>query len=332
MRAGRGAAILVLVVLGAAAIGMDRSGAAFTATSANPGSQLSSAGTFGGSTSTTGVYTGNGVDDRTIDGLGFSPAVVTIKAVTAQPAVIRVAAQGGGDISKRMDTSPQGANQIQSLDPDGFSLGTAATVNSSGVTYHWLAYRELPGVIDVGTYTGNGSSSRAITGAGFSPDYVAVVPTAAQAPVERFTGMSASFRFDSGAGSSNGIRSLDSNGFTVGNNAAVNASGATFSYIALNEVPGIEVGSYSGNGADNRSITAVGFRPDWVTIRSSDTSSRMGIHRGATLTGDASQSFSATPDAANQIQRFEAGGFQLGSDVNVNRSGITHYYLAVLTD
>lgn len=315
------------LVASVAAAGAVRSSAAFTATSSTPVNSFATAETFGGTTVATGTYAGNGIDNRAITGIGFEPDVVLIKGAGSQAAVIRTSAQSG-DVSKAMTTAAQASNQIQSLIANGFTLGTAATVNSNGVPYQWLALLETPGVVDIGTYTGNGASSRVITGTGFSPEYVTVIPATAQAPVERFEAMSSSFRFDRGAGATARINSLDSDGFTLGNNAAVNGSGSAYTYLAVNEVPGVEIGSYTGNGG-HREITGVGFRPDFLNIRNAGTTSRRGIWRTAPVNGDSSLSFSATANAANLIEEITSDGFRLGSDANVNANGIVHHYLAI---
>lgn len=85
---------------------------------------------------------------------------------------------------------------------------------------------------------------------------------------------------------------------------------------------------YTGNAVDNRSITGVGFQPDfvWVKSRSNPLNHYLcDVVRGANkllLTN-------ATNDEAdvsnnNRIQAFESDGFQLGSDAEVNGSGRTY--------
>ena len=67
-------------------------------------------------------------------------------------------------------------NRISSLDTDGFTVGNDAAVNLGGEPYQWIAFNETTGLIKVGTYTGDAVNNRSITGAGFQPDYVIVVP------------------------------------------------------------------------------------------------------------------------------------------------------------
>ena len=74
--------------------------------------------------------------------MGFQPDLVIIKSNTAQLAVMRTATMVG-DASKELSAATAfQTNRIQSLDPGGFTVGTNAQVNSSGVTYYWVAFRD----------------------------------------------------------------------------------------------------------------------------------------------------------------------------------------------
>ena len=64
----------------------------------------------------TGIYVGNGADNRQITGLGFHPDVVIIKSILTQQAVVRTSTMTG-DVSKNMATGEIVSNAIQSLDP-----------------------------------------------------------------------------------------------------------------------------------------------------------------------------------------------------------------------
>ena len=324
--ASRLATLALFAILLVTAKTIGASDAGFTASSANPG-PLAAAASFPGIRVTTGTYTGNGADNRTISGVGFGPDVVIVKGASAVAAVLRTS-QTSSDLAKPMTATAATTNLIQAFGSTSFQVGTSSLVNQSGTVYRWTAIQAEPGTLEIGSYTGNGSTSRSVTGLGFSPEYLAVLTTTAAAPVQAFEGMSGSYRFDTGAVNTNQIKSLDAAGFTVGSDATVNTSGTAYAYVAFNETPGvIEVGSYTGNGADNRSITGVGFSPDWLNIR--QAASRRGIHRPAALTGDSGQSFSATANAANTIQALQADGFQVGSDANVNAAGSTNFFLAL---
>jgi len=79
---------------------------------------------------------------------------------------------------------------------------------------------------------------------------------------------------------------------------------------------------YSGNGTDDRSITGVGFQPDflWVKNRSAANGHALvDTTRGATATLR-SQASNAEETESNGIQAFESDGFQIGTSGLVNTS------------
>ena len=63
---------------------------------------------------------------------------------------------------------------ITALGADGFTVGDSATVNANGITYHYVAINDVAGIADIGTYTGNNTDNRNITGVGLSPAYVSL--------------------------------------------------------------------------------------------------------------------------------------------------------------
>jgi hypothetical protein len=278
----------------------------------------------------TGSYTGNSADNRAISGLGFNPQVVIVKATTAQFGIVRTDTMSG-DNSKPMSSSTAlGADRIQSLTSDGFTLGTNAQVNGNGVSYRWMAFRSVDGVLKTGTYTGNGTS-QSPSGLGFSPDQVGVFSAGAHLPQQRYTGMTRSFSYGSDVGITNGITALDANGFSVGGSATVNTDGTVYHYVAFDETPGlVETGSYTGNATDSRNITGVGVTPAYVQVRANDTATaRQAAHRPSSLTGDSSLRYDASAAAANVVQALQNDGFQVGTDASVNATGVPYHYLAV---
>jgi hypothetical protein len=289
----------------------------------------------------TGTYTGNNVDGRAISAPGFQPDVVIVKggsnASAAVPAVMRTSGMTGDNAKPLVGTTALTANLIESLTASGFTLGNASNgLNATGVTYNWVAFQAGAGSLSVGSYAGNNGSSQAITGIGFQPEYVAVLSAAGNRAVQRFTGMTSSFRFDADTGAANRISSLDADGFTVADGAEANDTG-TYHYVAFNEVAGsIDTGTYTGNASADRSITSVGFQPEYVAVRSSKTTSSgtEGNHRPASLLGDASQQFDGGSNGANVtaspfgIRGLTADGFRVGSNAAVNENTTSYHYIA----
>jgi hypothetical protein len=179
-----------------------------------------------------------------------------------------------------------------------------------------------------GSYAGNGLDNVAIGGVGFMPDLVLVKCECNRSGVARtrtMTGDAAKVFTSTGALAPNLVQSLDLDGFTVGADASVNRAGDTYHWAAMREGAELKLGTYLGNGADNRSVAGVGFQPCWVATFGDGADS---IFRPSTLTGDASFAITGGGALTNRIQQLEAGGFQVGSNPDVNQAGVTYHYAA----
>ncbi|MGO8838103.1 MAG: beta strand repeat-containing protein [Limisphaerales bacterium] len=275
-----------------------------------------------------GSYTGNGTDNRAITGLGFQPDVVIVKSASTNAAVIRTSTMSGDNTKEMVGATGLVANRIQSLDTNGFTVGTDAEVNSSGVAYYWTAFKAGSGQVTVGTYTGDGTSSHAIPGLGFSPKLVFFMSVSNNNFVMASTNSALTYQLDAFSGNTM-VNSFDTNGFTLGSDARVNGSAITYHYVAWNVVAGeLATGSYSGSGTDNQNITGVGFQPEFVLIKS--TSAFAGVHHPQSLGGttDQSQYFTATANVTNEIQALQTNGFQVGTAQEVNQAGVPYIYFA----
>lgn len=182
-----------------------------------------------------GSYTGNGLDNRAITGVGFQPAVVQVLEASAGVGVPSYAtAQQSADAAQDYDTGG-GANLIQSLDADGFTIGSAATINTDTAAYHYIAFKAVDGFTATGTYVGNGADDRDITAAGFQPAFVHI-HSGAGVTVARIK--TADMGLDAGsygaaAFATDAIQSFTATGFQVGTHATVNGSGVTLRWFAL---------------------------------------------------------------------------------------------------
>ena len=92
--------------------------------------------------------------------------------------------------------------------------------------------------MQAGSYVGNGAA-RSFTGAGFSPEYVMVLPAGTGRAVSRASGQTTSFQFDADTGNAARITSLDADGFSVGTSADVNTAGQSYHWIAWNRRGGL---------------------------------------------------------------------------------------------
>jgi len=186
--------------------------------------------------------------------------------------------------------------------------------------------------VALGTYVGDGTSDRAITGIGFVPDLVLIkvegrTQNAVWKSAEMPAGRSAYLAYGVAGLVTQRIESLDADGFTIGNQAAVNSSGYTYHWLAIRDdgAGDFATGSFAGDGTDDRSITGLGFTPDMVWAQNENM-------MAAWTTSDAeagySHFFSTTIYQQNIIQQLISDGFEVGSSNYANQSGETIYWAA----
>jgi hypothetical protein len=330
------AVAIALLVFGLAALAgreATLSDASFGAQTANPGNTFAASTSFPGIRVASGTYTGNGTDNRNITGAGFQPDAVIVKSSTAQEAVMRTSTMTGDATKQLAGSNTLQSNRIQALQSNGFQVGTDAEVNQGGgspPTYGWVAFKSFPGDMTLGTYTGNGVS-QSITGLGFSPDYVVLLGATNQEAVMRMAPMARTYEFEDDTGSTTAITALNGNGFSLGNDPEANQNGITYHYVAWNEdVDEMDTSSYTGNGAASRSITGVGFQPNYVIVRAFNTSgtAREAVHKATAVTDPFSGFFTATTPITTGITDLQSDGFQIGNNANVNNNTTPYAYVA----
>jgi hypothetical protein len=86
----------------------------------------------------------------------------------------------------------------------------------------------------------------------------------------------------------------------------------------------LNVGTYLGDGLDNRSVPGVGFQPELVMTF--PATALIPEWTSSTLPADTSFDFDSTQIGPNDIQAFQADGFQVGSDPNLNSAGVTFHF------
>lgn len=279
----------------------------------------------------TGDYTGNNVDGRTIAGLGFEPDVVIIKGDTDAEAVIRTSTMSG-DVTKKMTGAQNiSANSIQALTSNGFVIGNNKEVNQPGVDFYWVAFKSRPSLMKVGSYSGDGTSNRIIDNIGFDPKLIMIIPENGYEMVHRSHLAMDSYDFGNSDGITNCLTTpLPADGFQLGSNNRVNRSGEKYHYVCWAEVAGYtRFETYMGNDWDNRNITGVGFKPEYVIVRAvSDGKSQ--VHYPASLGSgvDSTLLFRNNVNRTNRIQALISDGFQVGDARQVNESGVIYAYFA----
>jgi len=278
----------------------------------------------------TGTYIGSEVSGRMISGLGFRPDIVILKCDEDYPTILATSTMPAGQ-SKYMswNTSLQGSN-ITSLDVDGFTVSSSDYVNKADKRFDWVALSAEAGVLEVGTYVGNGADNVTIV-VGWAPDYAVVIPSHTAQSLQKSENMAndVCLPFDNEGPLNNHIQRLAPSGFTIGNDAAVNQIGVVYHYIVWKSTPGrFAVGSYLGNGSDNRLISGLGFKPSWVGAKSLSAEDGTHLPRSLDGTGE-SLYFDHKKNDANRIQSLESDGFVVGSDKDINQSGVMAFWAAI---
>ena len=186
-----------------------------------------------------GSYFGDAADRRSIEDVGFEPVLVFLKWDGVRSAVWRSISHPEGT-SSFFDGQADAGALIRAFEADGFLVGSDPWVNNDGgpddpATYHFVAFREVPGGLATGSYVGDGSDDRDITDIGFQPDYLWIKRDSAQSKaVHRPSSLAgdSTLRFEGVPNASGEIRALLPDGFQVGSESAVNAEGDTYNYVA----------------------------------------------------------------------------------------------------
>lgn len=316
---------------------------------------------LGGNDIKTGDYSGNGAIQQ-IGGIG-SPSMVYLFGSTPTASTFTVFNRWktfgpGQNVTGVTSGAATTANAIISLDNNGFTVGSAAQINTLGSTFVYAAFVNLgnaPWI--VGSYTGDGATNRQIP-LPFRP-YSVMVSNYSQGSntIWKIPQMPSGSALSLSNGTSGGmlntsIKSLDDYGFTIGSLGAVNNPDSIIHYIAFgggsssvatitsdttisDGTMQVYVGSYTGNGADNRWLTDINNNGSLFTptaafllgVGAGVISGRLKI--GSPIT-DSSRAWSgANQPAANSIQRFALGSLQIGTNAGANQNGSVYHFLAI---
>ena len=250
------------------------------------------------------------------------------------------------------------STQITSFNNNGFTMGSGE-VNYSGFNYVGWTFRKQAGFFDVLTYTGDGSSNRAIShNLESKPGLVIIKDYGQNAGWMVGTGFTSTqyyrLSLDSGAGASGGgLANYDNylsaepttTTFSVGNEGLGNANGQTYvAYLFANDDQRfgtdsdeaiIKVGTYTGNGSSTGPTVNLGFEPQWVLIKSAGSSQEWFIldsMRGV-VTGyndQYLQADTASAEADYDILEFTSTGFNITTTSGwANSSSIDYVYMAI---
>lgn len=230
-----------------------------------------------------------GNQPSSITGLDFGPDIVWIKDRQQANSHAFFDTVRGALNRAKPDTNAAPANEantLTSFNSDGFSLGTAAPVNGTGVdryvAWNWLESATYG--IDIVTYSGNGSGSQNIShNLGKVPQLIVVKDRSASGNwITYHEGMVASAPQNyymvwdaSNPATSNSTlwnnTAPTSTQFTVGSATNVNASGHNYIAYLFTSIEGFsKFGSYIGNLTNDGPFIWCGFRPAFVVVKNTE--------------------------------------------------------------
>ena len=275
------------------------------------------------------IWTGT---THSITWLGFRPSLVIIKADTAAWAAVFKSSSMPTPNTTYFSAIFDNATSQVVLDSDWFTIKTLAAVNSANVRYTWIAFGNSScssnSKFCVGYYIGDGTPSQKIT-TNFQPDLLWVKRSRTSA-TWRSSIMPNNYGQFFGGTIQNTIgaffTTIDSDWFTVG--TSNNANLGIYYYVAFKNTTGrVNVGMYTGNATDNRNISGIWFRPNWVFIKNSATATAS-VYNTSHSYWDNTSFFSATANAVNYIQELQTNGFQVWSNAAINGSWNVIYWSA----
>lgn len=291
-----------------------------------------------------GSYTGNGGASQAIASVGFQPDLVWVKGSGATAATWRSSAMGASVGQYFTATTQNTAGALfTTLNSNGFTVGS--TNNANTIAYQYVAFKNISGLMGVGSYTGNATDNTNISAVNFGgvvPDFVFLKnanATTAQASVFNTTECYGDYSnsFIDAANAVNNIQSLQTGGFQIGTGTAANGSANTIYYAAFGGTVDysadgnfdMAVGSYFGTGS-NQSISGFDFNPDLVFIKNIDTgNTQPAVFRTSLIEGDSTAYFSgATANSTGMITSLGTNNFSIGTSAPVNTSGNTYYWEA----
>jgi hypothetical protein len=257
------------------------------------------------------------------------------------------------------DENQTKANSLTSFNSDGFSLGSFGGSNYSVApdnSYVSWTFREQPKFFDIVTYTGTGVARTVAHNLGSVPGCIIVKRTDTAGfdwlVYHRSTGNTNRLLLNDTAAAASGTSFWNdttptSTVFTVGTNVNGNASGGTYiAYIFAHDAGGfgltgtdnvVSCGSWTGTGTTPGPVVTLGYEPQWVMWKKSDSGAESwhirDVMRGMPVTASGkdlyANSSSAEGSTTNEGLIPTATGFQvIGTNTNANASGGTYIYIA----
>ena len=310
------------------------------------------------------AYTGN-AGTQSITGIGFRPDLTWIKRLNTTGGNMWTDVVRG--VTKTIISNETGAEQtftngLTSFDSDGFSLGSEGGFNSSNTftSFSWKAANAQGSSNTDGTinstytsanttagfsivqYTGTGSNATVGHGLGVAPKTVVIKKTSGtgQWPFGH-TGIGFTKFLElnlTGAAQTNSNRfnntAPTSTVFSIGTEGDVNTNGQTYIAYCFAEKKGFsKFGVYKGNGNANGSFIFLGFKPAFIMVKSTTSTTEWHVSDSSRRPANPNNSYiSASSSAAENTGNptdFLSNGVKIRtSNAGWNQSGQTFIYWA----
>ena len=185
-------------------------------------------------------YAPTGSDGTIGHGLGSTPELVLLFVVGYTGGYVMGGSVIGDNyymVHNSTAARASSTSRYQGFSSTTISIGSDVSVNRSGAAWAvGYAFVSVPGTSKIGSFTGDGNGTQAITGVGFSPRFVMVKSyNGGTSSWVMFTaGRDGRLLANSTAGeASPDYITFDSDGFTLESGAGVNSSGVDYLYMAL---------------------------------------------------------------------------------------------------
>jgi hypothetical protein len=315
------------------------------------------------------LYTGTGAAQSITNGAAgqsFQPDLVWVKSRSnTNFNTLMDSVRGTNKLVYSNSTAAEETNAqiFTALNSNGFSVGTDNSANQSGQTFvawQWkaggTAVTNTAGSItsqvsanttsgfSIVTYTGTGANATVGHGLGVAPKMIIVKrrdsgPSSWTVWHSTFSSIEYIYLNLTNAVSSSSGSTVwnstvpSSSVFSLGTYSDVNASGGTHVAYCWTPIAGYSaIGSYTGNGSADGPFVYLGFRPRFVLVKRTDSTSTWGLIDTARDTYNVTTKllFANTPDAENTSYTPEdilSNGFKL-RDTTYNISSGTYIYMA----
>lgn len=298
------------------------------------------------------TYTGDGVNRTVSHSLGQVPGMIMVKRTNSTGSWMVYHRSLTSNVynlvlnTTAAETSNATAWNSTTATSSVFSLGTHADVNTNGATYVAYLFAHdtgADGLVQCGSYTGNGSATGPTVTLGWEPQFLMIKNasgTGSWQMIDAMRGMpvgSADATLQANATTAEAAveyLSPTATGFQITSTSTeVNTNTSTYIYVAIrrpNKPPTVGTQVYNaiartGTGAA-ATVTGVGFAPDLVALhsRSGTTGGRWEDRlRGATIEL-VPETTAAETTVAQSITSFGMDGFSLGTDGDWNTNTATY--------